>query len=151
MTKKPGKRRTRGMLTTMVKYPKGPQHKPKRTLLRTIGLWTAGIVLGGALLVMFVGLLVMIFNPEVGRRDREGEFQVDSITEGPPGYTPERKIVAAAVLEIEKRWTQIPLTAETRKGVEKGATLHVRYDYVPRMGIVRVTDWRLLKEAPAPE
>jgi hypothetical protein len=147
MTKPPAKRHRKGMLASMVKYPKSPQHKKDRSLLRKIGFWAGATVLGAGLLAMATALLMTAFNPKIGQREGEADFTVESVEENPPGYPPEDKVVATAVVVIEKTVARVPLTAETRAGVEKGSVLQVRYEYVPRMSIVRILEWRLVPGA----
>jgi hypothetical protein len=151
MTKSPGRRHRRGMLTSMVKYPKSSQHKKDESLWRKIGYWAAAVVLGAGLLAMAGALLMMAFNPAIGQREAEADFKVERIDENPPGYPPADKIVAAAVVVIEKNVTSVPLTATTRAGVEKGSTLHIRYMYLPRMRVIRIREWHLKAGAPAKE
>lgn len=143
MPTRKGRSHHRGMLTTMVKYPKGGARQKSRSVLGTIGLWAAGIVVGAVLLVMLAALLTMMFNPQAGTRAGEGDFVVDAVEEHPPGYRAEDRIVAVAVVPIEQLRTRIPLTPETRAGIEKGKTLHVKYTYSPRMAQVIVQSWAL--------
>lgn len=137
------KRRRRGVLTSMVKYPKGPTSKKNETLLQKIGKWVGGIVIGIVLAGMLAGLLVMIMRPDIGKRTTEGDFQVEKVEENPAGFLPEEHAVAAACVTIENRTVRVPLTAENRKGVEKNRVLHVKYTFTPRVGIVKVGEWTL--------
>ncbi len=143
MAKKVRRRGTQGMLTSLVKYPKGSQHKKKESIARKIAYWAGTAAIGAALLAMLWILLSTLFNPEMGKRDGEGDFRVERVEENPPGYAPARGVVAEAFVEIERTRVPIPLTEEDRAGVEEGAVLHVRFEWVPRMGVVRVREWRL--------
>jgi len=138
-------RKTRGMLTSLVKYPKGGSH-PKESLWRKLGVWVGGTVLFVALGVMVVGLFAMMFKPDLGVATKEGNFQVMEVEERTQRFSPEERAVAAAVLSIEGRMAWAPLRADNRAGVEKGKTLHVRYTVTPRVGFVKIENWSLVKE-----
>ncbi|MBZ5638377.1 MAG: hypothetical protein LAO51_06410 [Acidobacteriia bacterium] len=142
--KRPKHRRTRGMLTSLVKYPKGPTHK-NDSLWRKIGLWAGGTVLVAVLGVAVVGLFVMMFKPDLAVVTKEGNFEVLDV-ESPAGSFPaEEQAVAAAVISIEGRWIRVPLRADNRSGVEKHKTLHVRYTLSPRVGVLKIESWNLVK------
>lgn len=143
MAKKARRRGTTGMLTSMVKYPKGSQHRKEQSVFRRIAYWAGTVAIGAALLAMLAVLLTTLFNPEAGKREAEGDFSVDRIVEDPPGYAPSQKVVAEAFVEIERSWARIPLTEKNREGVEKGTVLHIRYEWVPRMGVARIREWSL--------
>ncbi len=137
----PQKRHRRGVLTRMVKYPKGSGHKPD-TPLRKLLTWL-GAIAGGAFLLVMVGFLVMlVLNPALGGRDDEGDFKVERIVEHPPGYLPAEHIVAAAEVVIEKLHVTIPLSAERRSEAQEGKPLHVAYTYQPITRQVTVRFWR---------
>jgi hypothetical protein len=144
--KKQKHRRTHGMLTSMVKYPKGTPHK-KETVWRKVGTWAGGTVLFAALGVMVILLLVMMFKPDMGAATKEGDFQVLLVEESAEGFPPSENVVAAAVVDIGGRSVRIPLRADNREGVEKGRTLHVRYTVNPRVGAVRIESFSLAGEA----
>jgi hypothetical protein len=137
-------RKTRGMLTSLVKYPKGSSHK-KETLWRRIGMWVAGAVVVAALGVVVVGLTVMMFKPDLGVVTKEGNFEVVNVEESSQDFPAEEHAVAAALISIEGRWVRVPLRADNRTGVEKHATLHVRYTLSPRIGVLKVDSWGLVK------
>jgi len=137
------------MLTAMVKYPKSSPHKKHESIWRKIAFWSGAVVLGAGLLAMAMALLMMAFNPKVGQRECDADFTVDRVEENPPGYPPADRIVAAAVVVIEKNVTSVPLTEATRVGVLKGSILHIRYTYLPRMRVVRIREWQLKAEPSA--
>jgi hypothetical protein len=138
-------RRARGMLTSMVKYPKGASHK-KEPLWRRIGMWAAAVVAGAVLLVVVVGLTLMMFKPDLGIVTKEGDFEVVNVEESSQDFSPEERAVAAALISIEGRWVRVPLREDNRAGVEKRKTLHVRYTLSPRMGVLRVESFSLVKK-----
>jgi hypothetical protein len=133
------------MLTSLVKYPKGSPHK-KDTLWRKIGMWAGATILFAALGVMVVGLVYIMFKPDIGVETKEGNFQVINLEESAGGFPPDDHAVAAAVLSIEGHWVRVPLRADNRAGVEKGKTLHVRYTVTPRVGVMRIESWSLAKD-----
>ena len=147
--KKQKHRRTRGMLTSLVKYPKDAPHK-KETLWRKVGTWVGGTVLFAALGVMVIGLLVMMFKPDIGTATKEGDFRVLVVEESAEGFAPSENVVAAAVVSIEGRSVRVPLRADNRAGVEKDRTIHVRYTVTPRVGVVKIESFSLAGE-PKPK
>ena len=130
------------MLTSMVKYPKGSPHK-KEALWRKIGMWALGAVLFAALAVMVIGLVIMMFKPDIGVATKEADLQVLDIEESAAGLPPGERAVAVAVVSIEGHWIKIPLREDNRAGVEKGKTLRVRYTVNPRVGVMKVESWGL--------
>ena len=140
-------RRKRGMLTSLVKYPKDARHA-KDSLWRKAGRWVGGALLIAVLVVMVVGLLVMMFRPDLGLATKEGEFQVLDVNASTAGFRPEEQAVGAAVISIDGDSVRIPLRADNRAGVEKGRTLHVRYTGGSRGGIVSVESWSLVEQPP---
>ncbi len=132
------------MLTSLVKYPKGPSHK-KEPLWRKIGMWVAGTVFIAVLGVVVVGLFVMMFKPDLGIVTKEGNFEVVDVEETPQNFPAEEHAIAAAVISVEGRWVRVPLRADNRTGVEKRKTLHVRYTLSPRLGVLKIESWSLVK------
>jgi hypothetical protein len=137
-------RRTHGMLTSLVKYPKGSPHK-KETLWRKIGMWVAGTVVVALLAVVVVGLTAMMFKPDLGIVTKEGNFEVVNLEEPSQDFPAEERAVAAALISIEGRWVRVPLRADNRTGVEKHTILHVRYTLSPRIGVLKIEAWSLVK------
>lgn len=149
----PSRKHRRGLLTSLVKYPKSRGSHRKEGPLKKIGNWLGWAIIGAALVVMFAVFLKLTFDPAAGSRDGEGTFEVARVEENPPGYRPEERIVAVAVVNIENRTVRIPLRQETRGGVEARAALHVKYHIKPRMGLVTIREWRVQSPppgAPAP-
>jgi hypothetical protein len=98
---------------------------------------------------MVVGLLVMMFKPDIGIATKEGDFRVLVVEETAEGFLPSENAVAAAVLSIEGRSVRLPLRADNRAGIEKDKTLHVRYTVTPRVGVVKIESFSLLAK-PTP-
>jgi hypothetical protein len=140
-------RRKRGMLTSLVKYPKDARHG-KDSLWRKAGRWVGGTLLIAALVVMVAGLLVMMFRPDLALATKEGEFQVLEVNASTAGFRPEEQAVGAAVISVDGHSVRIPLRADNRAGVEKNRTLRVRYTLNPSVGVVRVERWSLVEQPP---
>jgi hypothetical protein len=138
------RRRGGGVLTRMVKYSKDAPHGKKPSLVRRVGVWIGGIVVGAFILAMFVLLLLMVVKPELGIATKEGTFEVLEVQEGAAGFRADEHAVAAVVVTIEGNPTRVPLTAENRTGVGVKKKLQIRYTYTPRIGLVRVESWNLL-------
>jgi hypothetical protein len=139
MKKKPSRR---GLLTGLIKYPKGPHHK-KTSVAKSVLKWVFGGLLAVVLVGMFATFVLLQFFPGTATRSGEGDFKVTEVIENPPGYLPEEQIVAVARVVIEGLRVAIPLKAADRAGVVKDAQLHVRYTYNPRMSRVVVEEWRV--------
>ncbi len=136
------KRRKGGVLTGLVKYQKSPSPR-KKSILEKIGTWVLGAVIAAVLLVMLVTSLVRMFHPQTEFPEKEGDFIVLQVKENPPGYPPEKKVVAAAYVVIERCDVAVPLTQESRRGVEPDKLLHIRYKFFPLSREVEVKEWKL--------
>ena len=143
------KHRRRGIMIGIGKYPQSKSEKPK-TLLGKLGVGVGWAVLGVVLVAIFIGALVLTFNPRVGARVAEADVVVDRMEDKATGYPPEAGFVAAAVVSLEDRWVRVPLREADVAKVAKGTRLHVRYDYAPRMRIVQIQDWSVVAPAEEP-
>lgn len=143
-----GRRRTRGILTTMAKmrHEKAPA---RRTLLQRIGFWlgAAAIVAVGAIIV--VAMIGQLLNQGVAFRPYEDDTAVVEIAPAPAGSP--AGTVAAAIVELKKLRVAIPLSAAQQPRVASGTKLRVKYVYAPSVGALRVESWSVAPpETPSP-
>jgi hypothetical protein len=136
------RRRSKGMLSGLIKYSKESPYK-KKSLGQRIGFWIGATAIVVASAAILVGLLIMAIHPDIGVIKKEGDFEVAEVRPTATGFLVEEKAVAAAWVTIERRWVQIPLRADNRAGVEPKRILHVNYTFTPRLGLVKVDSWTL--------
>jgi hypothetical protein len=134
----PGRRRSRGILSTFtkVRHEKPP---PRRTPLQRIayGLGATAIITVGVLIV--AAFVYQLFHPHITFRTREADAPVLALSGPPPASR--AGIVAAAIVELEHQRVAIPLTEAQRTGLAEGAVLHVKYTWAPSLAAVRVESW----------
>ncbi len=140
-------RRRRGMLTSMVKYPKA-HHKHRETPGRKVFGWVVGGVIVGGLAIAVIAMLVATLFPGLLNRTYEGDFKVVEINDHPAGYDPSLGYVAAAVVMIEDTRVKVPLTTEQRAKLRQGTVIRVKYIYsFPRTYRIGPQDWSIVSDA----
>jgi len=142
-----GKRKKRGVLVGMVKYPK-TSPKKHRSLPAKILVGFGWGVLTVLLVLIVIGGVLRIFQPRIGAETKEAVAVVTSVDDNPRVVVPGSGTVAHAILELEGVTVALPLTATSRPTVDPGATLHVRYEHLPAMRQVKVLGWELRTAAP---
>ena len=139
------RRRRSSLLTRMRDYPKEGKrapHAPSR--LRRALTWIVGGVAALALVGFIVMLVSVRMRPEAGKRLARGEFEILEVREDPPGFPPGSRVVATAAIEAEGTIVRVPVTADRRAGVEKGARLDVEYTWYPQLRRARVERWAVV-------
>ncbi len=136
------RRRSRGMLSGMIKSSRESPYK-KKSIGKKIGFWIGATAIVAASVAVLAGLLFMVINPDLGVIKKEGDFEVAEVRQTATGFLAEEKAVAAAWITIERQRVQIPLRADNRAGVEPKKILHVNYTFTPRLGLVKVEGWTL--------
>lgn len=135
------KRKKRGVLVSMVKYPKSSS-KTHRSLPAKIAIGFGWTLLMAVLVLILIGGLLRIFQPRLGAEIKEADAVVTSIDDNPTIVAPGSGTVAQAIVELEGLRVAVPLTAATRATVDPGVTLHLRYEFLPAMRQVKVLSWR---------
>lgn len=136
-----GRHHRKGVLTGLGKPGLHAHKKKKSSPVRTVFAWAGGAVIIVFFAVMIGALGIRMFNPEVGERSDEGDYEILEIRDDPRAVAPETRAVAVAVVTIRGRSAFVPITAEQKGTVAVGDTIHVQYTSFPNLGMIRVDGW----------